>query len=151
MPRLALVAVVVAALSAGCATVGLTLIGAGLGVGAGTVTGYTMEGIAYRTFAAPIDDTRGATLLTLRRMDMKLEKDVTNAATDTKPEMRDIVALAGDRTIYIELEKLTSRTTRMRVTAKQGWFFRDRATAGEIVAQTADTLGNTPSLSEKSR
>ncbi|MBI1736059.1 MAG: hypothetical protein HYR51_12865 [Candidatus Rokubacteria bacterium] len=47
MPRLALVAILVAALNGGCAAIGLTLIGAGLGVGAGTATGYTMDGIAY--------------------------------------------------------------------------------------------------------
>ncbi len=61
------------------------------------------------------------------------------------------MAVAGDRKIYIELEKLTSRTTRMRVTAKQGWFWRDRSTAGEFIAQTADAVDETPTLSQKGR
>jgi hypothetical protein len=137
--------------SAGCAAVGLAIVGTALGVGAGTGTAYTLDGIAYRTFTASIEDTRQAALRTMRRMDMKVETDTKVAAADTRLESREIVAVAGDRKIYIELEKLTSRTTRMRVTAKQGWFWRDRATAGEIIAQTADAVDETPTLLQKGR
>lgn len=142
---------VLAVLDGGCAAVGLTLIGTGLGVAAGTGTAYTLDGIAYRTFSASIDDTRTAALTTMRRMDIKVQSDTKTNGAESKPEGREIVALAGDRTIHIELEKLTSRTTRMRVTAKQGWFWRDRATAGEIIAQTADALEDRPALSQKGR
>lgn len=146
-----------ALVNGGCAAVGLTLIGTGLGIAAGTGTAYTLDGIAYRTFSASLDDTRSAALTTMRRMDMKVQSDTKVQAdpkaqsAEAKPESREIVALAGDRTIHIELERLTSRTTRMRVTAKQGWFFRDRSTAGEIIAQTADALEDRPALSQKGR
>ena len=39
----------------------------------------------------------------------------------------------------------------MRVVVKKGWLFRDRATAGEIVPQTADTLDNKSALAKSGR
>ncbi|MBI4638485.1 MAG: hypothetical protein HY727_19265 [Candidatus Rokubacteria bacterium] len=56
------------------------------------------------------------------------------------------MALAADRTIEIELDRLTAQTSRMRVNAKQGWFFKDRATAGEIIVQTERTLEEAPKI-----
>jgi hypothetical protein len=129
----------------GCAAVGLTLFGVGAGVSAGTGTQYTLDSIAYRTFTAPLDEMRRATLATFKRMDIALQSD------DSTAEGRSIIGQAADRTIDIELESLTSRTTRMRVTAKQGWFFRDRATAGEIIAQTERSLDDLPAVSQKTR
>jgi hypothetical protein len=76
-------------------------------------------------------------------MDMKVEED------QATPSGRMIVAVAGDRTIGIELDRLTTRTSRMRVVAKRGWFFRDRATAEEIIIQTEQTLDNEPLLARK--
>jgi hypothetical protein len=129
----------------GCAAVGLTLFGVGAGVSAGTGTQHTLDGIAYRTFTAPLDDMRRATLVALKRMDIAVQKD------DVTAEGRTIVGQAGDRTIDIELDRLTSQTTRMRVTAKQGWFFRDRATAGEIIAQTERSVDELPAVTQKTR
>ena len=129
----------------GCAAVGLTLFGTAAGVTAGQGTAYTLDGIAYRTFTAPLDDVRRATLASLKRMDVALQKD------DVTADGRELVGQAGDRTIYIELERLTARTTRIRVTAKQGWFFRDRATSGEIIAQTEHSLDDLPALTQKTK
>lgn len=48
---------------------------------------------------------------------------------------------ARDRIIDIELESVTARTTRMRVVANKGHiFFKDAATATEIILQTAQAL-----------
>ena len=124
---------------------GLTLFGVGAGTAAGTGTAYTLDGVAYRTFTAPLDDVRRATSTSLKRMDLRVKTDQTTESG------RTIVALASDRTVSIELEKLTSRTTRMRVTAKQGAIFRDRATAGEIIAQTERALDDRPALSQRAR
>lgn len=129
----------------GCAAVGLTLFGVGAGLSAGTGTQYTLDSIAYRTFTAPLQDIRRATLAAFKRMDITLQND---NAMDTG---RHVVGQAGDRTVDIELERLTARTTRMRVTAKQGWFFRDRATAGEIIAQTERSLDELPAVTQKTR
>jgi len=78
-------------------------------------------------------------------MDIGVESD------DVTAEGRALVAKAADRTVYVDLERLTGRTTRMRVTAKQGWFWRDRSTAGEIIAQTERSLDELPALTQKSR
>jgi hypothetical protein len=128
------IVILLAVASQGCAEVGLTLFGVGAGVAAGTGTGYTRDGVAYRTFTASLEDVRRATLASFRRMDIGVKSD------ESTPEGRKIVALAGDRTLDIELEQLTARTTRMRVVAKHGVLFRDRATAGEVVAQTERAL-----------
>ncbi len=127
----------------GCAAAGLTVLGIGAGVGAGTSTNYTLDGIAYRTFAEPRERVRRATLASLDRMDVKVESD------EAMDGGRKLEAQAGDRKVHIELQELTSRTTRMRVTVKQGWFLRDRATAGEIIAQTERTLDDMPAVSYK--
>jgi hypothetical protein len=39
----------------------------------------------------------------------------------------------------------------MRVVVKKDWIFRDRATAGEIIAQTVDTLDNKSALTKSGR
>ena len=129
----------------GCAAVGLTLFGVGAGLSAGTGTQYTLDSIAYRTFTAPLQDIRRATLAAFKRMAITLQND------DMMDTGRHVVGQAGDRTVDIELERLTARTTRMRVTAKQGWFFRDRATAGEIIAQTERSLDELPAVTQKTR
>ena len=61
------------------------------------------------------------------------------------------VAQAGDRAVDIELERLTARTTRMRVSVKHGWIFRDRATAGEIIAQTEHSVDRLPAVTQKEK
>src|SRR5260370_16914074 len=62
--------------------------------------------------------------------------DVT---TVTKTEAgSEITATAGDRTVEIELDRITPRTSRMRVVVKKNWFLRDRSTAGEIIARSEE-------------
>ncbi|MGH7355919.1 MAG: DUF3568 family protein [Candidatus Rokuibacteriota bacterium] len=132
-----------ALLCQGCAAVGLTLFGVGAGVAAGTGTSYTLDGIAYRTFPEPAARVRTATLTALRSMDVTVNTD------ETMESGRRIVGQAGDRTIDIELAELTTRTTRMRVTARYSWILRDRATAGEIITQTEHSLDDLPAVSQK--
>lgn len=133
----------VAASSWGCAAVGLTMFSVGAGIGTGTGVSYTLDSIAYKTFAASEGKVRSATLKTLSRMAIDVKEDKANGSG------RKIVALAGDRTIDIELERLTAKTSRMRVTAKHGWFFRDRATATEIIVQAERTLEDEPELAQQ--
>lgn len=139
----------------GCAAIGLTLFGVGAGTATGTGVSYTLDSIAYKTFTAPLEDVQSATLKTLNRMDMevkdiKVQEETTESGKKTETG-REIVALAGDRTIEIELDRLTSKTTRMRVNAKRGWFLKDRATATEIIVQTEQTLENEPELTREAK
>ena len=140
------VLVVLSALgSQGCVGIGLTLFGVGAGVTGGTGVSYTLDSIAYKTFAASEADLRAATIETLKRMAIDVGE---NQKTETGI---DITATAGDRTVEVEIDRITPKISRMRVVVKKGWLFRDRATAGEIIAQTADTLDNKSALAKSSR
>ena len=119
----------------GCAAVGLTLFGVGAGVATGTSVSYTLDGIAYRTFTAPLPQVESATRTALDKMGIKVE---STAKTDQGKAIRAIV---NDREIDVELEMDSAKTTRIRSVAKQGIFFKDRATATEIILQTEKILG----------
>ena len=131
--------------SQGCAGVGLTLFGVGAGVSGGTGVSYTLDSVAYKTFAASETELRSATVQTLKRMAI----DVTE--TQKTESGTQITATAGDRTVEIEIDRITPKTSRLRVVVKKDWLFRDRATAGEIVAQTADTLDTKSALAKSGR
>ncbi|HET8576001.1 MAG TPA: DUF3568 family protein, partial [Methylomirabilota bacterium] len=113
-------ALAVAGLS-GCAALGLTLFGVGAGISGGTGVNYTLDSIAYKTFAVSEAELRAATVHTLKRMAMP---STENEATDSG---RQITAVAGDRTVDIEIDRITPKTSRMRVNVKKGWILRDRA------------------------
>src|SRR5262249_44161587 len=97
----------------GCAAAGMTVFGAGAGVGMGTGVEHTLNGIAYKTFASPVSDMRFAALKTLGRMRMPVTHD-----EETK-EGWTLSADAADRTVDIELQRLTEGTTRMRVVVNE--------------------------------
>lgn len=132
---LSVVAVLISsALLSGCAAIGLTLFGVGAGVSTGTAVSYSLDGIAYRTFTAPLPKVESATLVALNRMGIKVEGNEKN------DEGKLIRALGDDRQIEIQLETISPKTTRIRTVAKQGTFFKDRATATEIIIQTEKVL-----------
>lgn len=116
------------ALFSGCAALAIT--GGGLGVG------YTFSNIAYKTVNYPIDKVDKAILEASRKMDFKI---IDNSETD---EGRTIKAATGKLDIYIDLEKVTSTTTRITVNAKDGIIFKDKATATELINQTEKILGS---------
>ncbi|MGE5057924.1 MAG: DUF3568 family protein [Betaproteobacteria bacterium] len=119
----------------GCAAVGLTLFSVGAGVTTGTSVAYTLDGVAYRTFTAPLPQVENATRTALDRMGIKIE------ATSKMEQGKAIKAQTNDREIEIELEMVSNKTTRIRTVAKQGIFFKDRATATVTIIQTEKVLG----------
>ena len=119
----------------GCVGIGLTLFGVGAGVTTGTSVAYTLDGVAYKTFTAPLPQVENATRTALDRMGIRIE------ATSSIEQGKAIKALTNDRDIEIELEMVSKKTTRIRTVAKQGIFFKDRATAMEIIIQTEKALG----------
>ena len=134
-----LVPLALAVLLQGCAAAGLAVVGAGAGVGMGTGVEHELNGVAYKTFATPVDAVHHATRATLARLAMPITADARTQ------EGWKVSASAADRTIDIELERLTPRTTRMRVVANKGdLFFKDSATSTEIILQTAQTLQDDP-------
>jgi len=137
--------VLTALVSQGCAGIGLALFGVGAGVSGGTGVSYTLDSIAYKTFATSETELRAATLQTFKRMAI----DVTE--TQKTESGSEIKATAGDRTVEVEIDRITPRTSRLRVVVKKNWFLRDRSTAGEIIAQTADTLESKSALAKSAR
>jgi hypothetical protein len=130
----------------GCAAAGLAVVGAGAGVGMGTGVEHTLNGVNYKTFAIPLDSVHSATRGTLARLGMPITAD-TKTTTGYS-----LSASAADRTIDIELERLTPQATRMRVVANEGaLFFKDSSTATEIILQTAQTLENNPTGARRHR
>jgi len=121
-------------LSACAAPAGLAVFGASAGVAMGTSVDYTLNGIAYKTFVSPMPTVRQATLSGLSRMGMKVVQEKKTGSGWT------IAATADGREIDIDLERLTPRTTRMRVVANNGVIFKDRATEAAIIDETADAL-----------
>ena len=141
-----LIPLVLAVVLQGCAAAGLAVVGAGAGVGMGTGVEHQLNGVAYKTFATPIDAVHHATRATLARLAMPITAD------SRTQEGWTLSASAADRTIDIELERLTPRTTRLRVVAnKGGLFFKDSATSTEIILQTAQTLQDDPTGAKSTR
>jgi hypothetical protein len=133
--RLIFLSLATAALLNGCVGVGMTLFGVGAGVTTGTSVAYTLDGVAYRTFTAPLPQVESATRTALDRMGIRID------STAKIEQGKAIHAKSNDRDIEIELERVSPKTTRVRTVAKQGIFFKDRATAGEIIYQTEKVLG----------
>lgn len=121
-------------LSACAAPAGLALFSASTGIAMGTSVDYTLNGIAYKTFVSPLPTVRQATLSGLNRMGIKVVQDKKSDTGWT------IAATAEGREIDIDLERLTARTTRMRVVATNSVIFKDRATEAAIIDEAADML-----------
>jgi hypothetical protein len=121
----------------GCAGAGLAVVGAGTGVAMGTGVDYTLNGIAFKTFTAPLEEVRVATRGGLETMGIEITKD---AAAENDDNAWRIEGVANNRQIGIDLQRLTPKTTRVRVVAEDGIIFKDKATEAEIIYQTADAL-----------
>ena len=116
----------------GCAAAALSVVGLAGGAG----LDHTLNGIVYRTYAAPVAGTRLAALQTLIRMGMTVEK------SEKQEKGWAIHATASERTIEIELEALSDRTTRARVVVSRAnfIFIKDSSTGNEIIDQMSVEL-----------
>jgi hypothetical protein len=131
MKRVVLLAASAALLSA-CEPLSM----AALGVGGSAAVNHRVGNVGTRTFTASLPRVKTASLTALRRMGVQ-----TDAGKKTDSGEL-ITGRAGSREIEVELESLTSNTTRMRVIAREsGSFFYDGSTAAEIIVQTEKHLG----------
>lgn len=101
----------------------------------GGAIGHTMNGVAYRTFTAPLAAVKAASLDSLGLMGIRVDEH------ETTEENELIYGSANRRTVELELEPISPRATRLRVVARDGGLFYDSATATEIVLQTERALG----------
>jgi hypothetical protein len=115
---------------AACEPLALSIAGAGVSA----AIGHGLNGVSHRTFTANLPAVRQASMRALDNMGIKLESYRTLDA--------GVILYAGTsvRSVEIELEPISERATRVRVAARDGGFFYDAATAGEIVAQTEKIL-----------
>jgi hypothetical protein len=126
--------VLLAMLLGGCDPVSLTVFGVGTAAG----VQHTLSGIAYKTFTASLPRVRTAVRSALDHMDIRA------GGTEKIDNGERIKARAADRDIEIELEALSSRTTRVRSIARRsGGVLMDSATATEILLQIEKALGAT--------
>ena len=115
---------------AACEPVAIALLGAG----ASTAIRYNLDGVAARTFTAPLAAVKDASLAALARMGLTLDSTSSFDTGET------LIARAENRDIEVEIEPITKQATRLRVTAKSGSLFYDNATAMELVQQTEKLL-----------
>ncbi len=115
----------------------------GTGLPANSGVERSFSGVTVKTFTATLGSVGTATLQSLSYMDIGLtevHKDV---------QTWEIFAAAGNRMVDIHLEAISPKTTLMRVIVDQGDpFFKDGATATEIVLQTADALHGRSNLGQ---
>ena len=114
-------------LLSGCTAVALT--GAGAGIS------YTLSNVAYRSFSSPVDRVHDATVAALKKMDIKIISD------GESEDGRAITASTKELDIVINLEKVTSKTTQLKVDARKRVVWKDKATAAEIINQVEKILG----------
>lgn len=121
----------------GCAAIGLTMFATALGLGAGTATSYTLNGYAYRTFAAPLPAVERASKQALRNMGIQID------GRETTEQGAMLLGTANERSVKVRLERVTTRTTRVRTVVRINTILMDRATATEIIIQTEEVLART--------
>ncbi len=95
---------------------------------------YNFDGVATRTFTAPAGVVKSASLLAIERMGIQL------AGLSSFEHGETIAARADERDVFIDIEPVSRRATRMRVAARNGGLFYDTATATEIILQTEKIL-----------
>lgn len=120
---------------AGCQAVAVSPLATSLAGGSATMAvRYNFDGVATRTFTAPAGVVKSASLLAIERMGIQL------AGLSSFEHGETIAARADERDIFIDIEPVSRRATRMRVAARNGGLFYDTATATEIILQTEKIL-----------
>jgi hypothetical protein len=113
-------------LLSGCASVLIT--------GASGGVAYTITNVAYETIVFPIDQVEFANRLALMNMKIAYVQRM-----ETKNEVK-IVAETSKLDIYINLEKITPKTTKISVNAEKNIILKDKATAVAIIEETKAML-----------
>ncbi len=117
----------------GCALMGSAVVPAAVSGGAVGVN-YTFTNNAYKTISSPVADVEAALNKALQKMDIKETNREVGEGTVS------VTAVTGNLDLYIDLEKVTPTVTNIEVNAKKGLFFKDKATATEIIVQTEKNL-----------
>ena len=111
----------------------------GCGGGAGGETRgagveYPLTGVAYRTVHADLTAVKRAAVQALKQLDMN-----PSGAVNTDRGAK-VLAATSSLKIKVEMERITSRATKVYVDAKTR-VLRDKATGAEILRQMLENLG----------
>ncbi|MFZ2198037.1 MAG: DUF3568 family protein [Thermodesulfovibrionales bacterium] len=113
-------------LLSGCASV--------LIAGASGGVAYSVTNIAYKTVQRPIDQVDLANRLALMKMGIKYV-EVMRTENRTR-----IFAKTSELKIYIDLDKITPKSTKISVDAQKNFLVKDKATAEAIIDETEAML-----------
>lgn len=102
--------------------------------GAGIGVSYTLTNVAYRSFSSPLNQVHEATIAALKEMDIKIVDDIKVV------NGRSITADTMGLDIVIDLERVTLKTTQIKVDARKNVLLKDKATAAEIINQVGKNL-----------
>jgi hypothetical protein len=91
-----------------------------------------MDSRAFKTFTAPRTMVKTSVLAALREMEFPIESQETLEEGGER-----IIARVEGREVEVELESITPKTTKVKVVVREGWFWKDRATAEEIIEQAS--------------
>ena len=116
----------------GCAVLPFAVPAAFSGGAAGV--NYSFTNIAYKTISYPAADVEAALYEALKKVNIRVMKRETDGA------LVSVTAATDHLDIYIDLEKVTPTLTNIKVNAKRGPFFKDKATATEVILQTLEQL-----------
>jgi hypothetical protein len=97
---------------------------------------YTLSNAAYRSFSCPVDRVHDATIAALKKMGIIMIDNDTSSESGVT-----ITAETRELDIIINIEKVTSKTTQVKVDARKNFFLKDKATAAEIINQVGKILG----------
>ena len=117
-------------LLSGCAAIAISAAGAGAGIG----FPYVFSDCADRTLNYSFHQVDRVTPRVLKKMDIVL---LAESETETGKRIK---ASTSRLEITIDMEKITMRATRVTINTKKGTFFKDRATAEEIINQLEKNL-----------
>lgn len=117
-------------LSQGCAAMGVALLGGAATTATKAGVSYTLDSKAQKTFTAPVSQVKSSLLAALGEMAFPI------ASAEKNHDGERIVARVDGREVEVELEPVTPKATKIMVVVHQGWFWKDRATAEEIIDQT---------------
>ena len=113
-------------LLSGCASV--------LIAGASGGVAYSVTNIAYKTIPCPIDQVDLANRLALIKMGIKYVEVIK-----TENRVR-IFAETFELKIYIDINKITPKSTKISVDAKKNFLVKDKSTAEAIIDETEAML-----------
>ena len=117
----------------GCAV--MPLAGAAAVSGGAAGVNYSLTNVAYKAISHPVADVEAALRDALKAMGVKMTKRKAGKG------IVSVTAVTSHLDIYIDLEKVTPTATNIKVDAKRGPFFKDKAMATEIIVQTMENLG----------